>query len=228
MSHILLLAGETQGRQLKSDLESIGHTVTRPAWNPDFTVMPDAPSVPGNPADLIVVDDETFPGELPDRVQRLLRSPGARNTPLLLITDEARVSNLDFSAGITDFITRPYSPGQLETRLRLILGRGDQRDAIRLDDLVINLARYEVRIGGALVDLTLKEYELLKYLVVHRGRVFTRSDLLDRIWGYDYHGGMRTVDVHVARLRAKLTGFNGVISTVRGGGYGFDWPASPT
>ena len=228
MSHILLLAGETQGRQLKSDLESIGHTVSRPAWNPDSAVMTDAPELRGNPADLVVVDDETFPGELSDRVQRLLRSPDSRDTPLLLITDVARVSNLDFSDGITDFITRPYSPGQLETRLRLILGRGEQRDTIRLDDLVINLVRYEVRVDGALVDLTLKEYELLKYLVLHRGRVFTRSDLLDRIWGYDYHGGMRTIDVHVARLRAKLTGFNGVISTVRGVGYGFDWPVSPT
>ena len=228
MSHVLLLAGETQGNQLRSNLESIGHTVSRPAWNPDSAVRTDARGLPGNSADLIVVDDETFPGELPVRVQRLLRSPGARNAPLLLITEEARVSNLDFSAGITDFITRPYSPGQLETRLRLILGRGERRDAIRLDDLVINLIRYEVRVGGVPVALTLKEYELLKCLVVHRGRVFTRSDLLDRIRGYDYHGGMRTVDVHVARLRAKLTGFNGVISTVRGVGYGFDWPASPT
>ena len=79
---------------------------------------PAPPACRAIPLILIVVDDETFPGELPDRVQRLFRSPGARNTPLLLITEEARVSNLDFSAGITDFITRPYSPGQLETRLR--------------------------------------------------------------------------------------------------------------
>ena len=227
MSRILLLASETEGIRLKSDLESIGHSVSRLAWNQDRVALPDTGSLPGNPTDLLVVDD-TFPGHLPNRVQRLLRTPASRNTPVLLITDEARVADIDFSAGITDFITQPYSLGQLESRLRLILGRAERRDVIRLDELAINLVRYEVRVNDVLVDLTLKEYELLKYLVVHRGRVFTRSDLLDRIWGYDYHGGMRTVDVHVARLRMKLAGFNGAISTVRGVGYGFDWPSAPT
>lgn len=227
MSHILLLAGESQGARLKSDLESIGHSVSRLAWNHDRIALPDVGAQPGYPADLVVVDD-AFPGRLPNRLQRLLRPPASRISPVLLITDEARVADIDFSAGITDFITQPYTLAQLETRLRLILGRAERRDVIRLDDLVINLARYEVRVNGDLLDLTLKEYELLKYLVLHRGRVFTRSDLLDRIWGYDYHGGMRTVDVHVARLRAKLAGFNGAISTVRGVGYGFDWPAVPT
>lgn len=226
MSRILLLASETEGIRLKSDLESIGHSVSRLAWNQDRVPLTDSGSLPGNPADLLVVDD-TFPGHLPNRVQRLLRPPASRNTPVLLITDEARVADIDFSAGITDFITQPYSLGQLESRLRLILGRAERRDVIRLDELVINLVRYEVRVNDVLVDLTLKEYELLKYLVVHRGRVFTRSDLLDRIWGYDYHGGMRTVDVHVARLRTKLAGYNGAISTVRGVGYGFDWPSAP-
>ncbi len=227
MSRILLLASETEGIRLKSDLESIGHSVSRLAWNQDRVALPDTGSLPGNPTDLLVVDD-TFPGHLPNRVQRLLRPPASRNTPVLLITDEARVADIDFSAGFTDFITQPYSLGQLESRLRLILGRAERRDVIRLDELAINLVRYEVRVNDVLVDLTLKEYELLKYLVVHRGRVFTRSDLLDRIWGYDYHGGMRTVDVHVARLRTKLAGFNGAISTVRGVGYGFDWPSAPT
>ena len=227
MSRILLLASETEGIRLKSDLESIGHSVSRLAWNQDRVALPDTGSLPGNPTDLLVVDD-TFPGHLPNRVQRLLRTPASRNAPVLLITDEARVADIDFSAGITDFITQPYSLGQLESRLRLILGRAERRDVIRLDELAINLVRYEVRVNDVLVDLTLKEYELLKYLVVHRGRVFTRSDLLDRIWGYDYHGGMRTVDVHVARLRTKLSGFNGAISTVRGVGYGFDWPLAPT
>ena len=227
MSHILLLASETEGIRLKSDLESVGHSVSRLAWNHERVTLSDTGSQPGNPVDLLVVDD-TFPGHLPNRVQRLLRPPASRNTPVLLITDEARVANVDFSAGITDFITRPFSLEQMETRLRLILGSTERRDVIRLDELVINLVRYEVRVNDVLVDLTLKEYELLKYLVVHRGRVFTRSDLLDRIWGYDYHGGMRTIDVHVARLRAKLAGFNGAISTVRGVGYGFDWPPVPT
>ncbi len=226
MAHILLLANETHGIQLKSDLESIGHNVSHQTWNQDRNERLYAGNQPIDPVDLLIVDDDEFSGQLSESVQYLLRPPMGRNTPILLITDEARVSNLDFSTGITDFITRPHSLGQLDARLKLILGRTERRVVIQLDELVINLVRYEVRICGTLVDLTLKEYELLKYLVVHRDRVFTRSDLLDRIWGYDYHGGMRTVDVHVARLRSKLAGFNGTISTVRGVGYGFEWPST--
>ena len=121
MSHILLLAGESQGARLKSDLESIGHSVSRLAWNHDRIALPDVGAQPGYPADLVVVDD-AFPGRLPNRIQRMLRPPASRITPVLLITDEARVADIDFFAGITDFITQPYTLAQLETRLRLILG----------------------------------------------------------------------------------------------------------
>ena len=95
---------------------------------------------------------------------------------------------------------------------------------VKRDDLVINMARYEVRVKGSVVELTLKEYELLKHLVTHEARVFTRSDLLDSIWGYDYYGGMRTVDVHIRRLRSKLGESGNAIATVRGVGYKFDPP----
>jgi DNA-binding response OmpR family regulator len=79
-------------------------------------------------------------------------------------------------------------------------------------------------VKGAIVELTLKEYELLRHLVTHPGRVFTRANLLDSIWGYDYYGGMRTVDVHVRRLRSKLLEMGNTIATVRGVGYRFDPP----
>ena len=92
---------------------------------------------------------------------------------------------------------------EFEARLRLALWNDDHPPddhTLKIDDLVINMARYEVRVKGRpVVELTLKEYELLKHLVTHETRVFTRSDLLDSIWGYDYYGGMRTVDVHIRR-----------------------------
>ena len=231
MSNILLLADKNYGDRLKSDLESIGYTVSYPPWNPSHGDTPDPSSVQVEPPDLIVVDDESFPDRLPETVLNLRRTSRARNTPVLLVADEERAPNLDFSTGISDFIIQPYSLGQLEARLRLALWRAVRRDdehTIKVDDLIIDLARFEVRVGGELIELTLKEYDLLKYLVANSGRVFTRSDLLDRIWGYDYHGGMRTIDVHVARLRTKLAGIGAAISTVRGVGYGFDWPVPST
>ena len=133
--------------------------------------------------------------------------------------------NLDFSLGISDFVIKPYSLREFEARLRLALWNDDHPPddhTLKIDDLVINMARYEVRVKGSVVELTLKEYELLKHLVTHETRVFTRSDLLDSIWGYDYYGGMRTVDVHIRRLRSKLGESGKAITTVRGVGYKFD------
>ncbi|HIG45438.1 MAG TPA: winged helix family transcriptional regulator [candidate division Zixibacteria bacterium] len=93
---------------------------------------------------------------------------------------------------------------------------------IVLGDLMINLGNYEVSIRGESIDLTLKEYELLKYLAMHRSRVFTRDDLLTAVWGYNYFGGPRTVDVHVRRLRMKIERHGvKIITTVRGVGYKF-------
>ena len=89
---------------------------------------------------------------------------------------------------------------------------------------MIYTTRYEVRVDGNPINLTLKEYELLRHLVTHRGRVFTRAELLDNIWGYDYYGGMRTVDVHIRRLRSKLGTVGTRITTLRGVGYRFDHP----
>ena len=135
--------------------------------------------------------------------------------------------NLDFSVGISDFVIKPYSMREFEARLRLALWNDDRpadNQMVKVDDLVINMARYEVRVKGSVVELTLKEYELLKHLATHEARVFTRSDLLDSIWGYDYYGGMRTVDVHIRRLRSKLGESGKAITTVRGVGYKFDPP----
>jgi two-component system, OmpR family, alkaline phosphatase synthesis response regulator PhoP len=126
-------------------------------------------------------------------------------------------------AGVDDFIIVPYDTRELVARARKLLQSNvKENETLRLDDLVIDLANCEVRVGGKIVELTFKEYELLKFLAKDRGRVFSRETLLNKVWGYDYFGGDRTVDVHVRRLRSKieLSGQT-FIETVRNIGYRF-------
>ena len=148
-----------------------------------------------------------------------------RDVPLLAIVPEQRLSRPDFWHEVADFVAAPYRWDELRARLSRLGARADGAPsamAVRVGDLVLDPESYDVTMAGARVDLTLKEYELLKYLVTHAGRVFTRDQLLNRVWGYDYVGGTRTVDVHIRRLRAKLgeVGERG-IETIRGVGYAF-------
>lgn len=229
MYSILLIASESRGARLKSDLEYIGYTVSH--LNPRANATALADPVGQSSIDLIVMEPDPDLDRLAEDIRRVRKSEQVRNTPLIVITDEMTANNLDFSLGIDDFVVSPYSLREVEARLRLALwhdDRSDDRQTLRADDLTINPQRYEVRVKGSVIDLTLKEYELLKHLVTHRGRVFTRSDLLDNIWGYDYYGGMRTVDVHVRRLRSKLGDMGQSIATVRGVGYRFDFLQSRT
>ncbi len=227
MPSILLLANEAHGARLKSDLEYIGHSVQHLVREDNPERPLELSNNPADPVDLIIIDLETPANNLAQAVQQLRQQLQTQNTPLLVVADETAALNLDFSLGIEDFIVKPYSLRELEARLRLALWHSDKPDdehILKIEDLVINLARYEVRVKGVVIELTLKEYELLKYLATHRGRVFTRGDLLDSIWGYDYYGGMRTVDVHIRRLRSKLEDMEKAIITVRGVGYSFDLP----
>src|SRR6266487_3757447 len=129
--------------------------------------------------------------------------------------------------GADDVILHTAGPGEVEARLRLAVGRRTAADParageIRSGDLVIDEASYLVRLRGRTLDLTFKEFELLKFLAQHPARVFTRSQLLQEVWGYDYFGGTRTVDVHVRRLRAKLGAeYEVLIGTIRNVGYRF-------
>src|SRR6202042_3173421 len=129
--------------------------------------------------------------------------------------------------GADDLLLHTAGPGEVEARLRLAIGRTSQAttqlpEEIRSSGLVVNEATYSARMNGRSLDLTFKEFELLKFLAQHPGRVFTRAQLLQEVWGYDYFGGTRTVDVHVRRLRAKLGADNEeLIGTVRNVGYRF-------
>ena len=130
--------------------------------------------------------------------------------------------------GVDDVVLETSGPAEVDARLRLAIGRLERRtdddtpDEIRSGDVSIDEATYTARVGGRILDLTYKEFELLKFLAQHPGRVFSRAQLLQEVWGYDYFGGTRTVDVHVRRLRAKLgPEHEAVIGTVRNVGYRF-------
>lgn len=145
------------------------------------------------------------------------------DTPTLLITTVPKLSAIDFSAGFHDFMLTPIVPAELYARLRQLDWRTaafGSDEVIKLGDLVIDLAGYEVHLGGRPIDFTHQEFELLRFLAQNRGRVYTREQLLQKVWGYAYGGGTRTVDIHVRRVRAKLGSTSGgLIVTVRNVGY---------
>jgi DNA-binding response OmpR family regulator len=157
------------------------------------------------------------------RLLRLLR--GAElSVPILAVVTEGGWAAVTADWGADDVILHSAGPGEVDARLRLAIGRlaPGLSGEIRSGDLVIDEPTYSARLRGHALDLTFKEFELLKFLAQHPGRVFTRSQLLQEVWGYDYFGGTRTVDVHVRRLRAKLgTEHEGLIGTVRNVGYRF-------
>ena len=177
------------------------------------------------PADVILIDGRR---DLPAirGLCRLLRTTGS-GTPALLVTTEGGLAAVTVEWGVDDVILDTAGPAELEARLRLLQSRAaatlDEADTeIRSGDVSIDEASYTARVRGKALDLTFKEFELLKFLVQHPGRVFTRAQLLHEVWGYDYFGGTRTVDVHVRRLRAKLGIENeNAIGTVRNVGYRF-------
>ena len=161
---------------------------------------------------------------------RLLRATGL-TVPLVLILTEGGLTVVTAEWGAADMLLQDASPAEVEARLRLVIERagadapeGDTEE-ISSGDLTIDAGGYTARVRGRPLDLTYKEFELLKYLAQHPGRVFTRAQLLQEVWGYDYFGGTRTVDVHVRRLRSKLgPEHEQLIGTVRNVGYRFDPP----
>ncbi|HEX6445110.1 MAG TPA: response regulator transcription factor [Streptosporangiales bacterium] len=157
---------------------------------------------------------------------RVIRATGLR-CPLLLVVTEGALAAVQADWGADDFVLDTAGPAELDARMRLAIARteadGEEPpDVVRDGDLVIEESTYTAKLRGRALDLTFKEFELLKYLAQHPGRVFTRAQLLQEVWGYDYFGGTRTVDVHVRRLRAKLgSEHESLIGTVRNVGYRF-------
>jgi DNA-binding response OmpR family regulator len=190
----------------------------------EVSVLLDAPSI-----DLLIVDGRRDLGAVKN-LTRLLNSTGV-GAPIILVTTEGGLTAIAADWAIDDVILDTAGPAEVDARIRLTITKylDLQRDInpatieIRGGEIAIDEHSYTAKIKGRSLDLTYKEFELLKYLVQHPGRVFTRSQLLQEVWGYDYFGGTRTVDVHIRRLRAKLgPEHEALIGTVRHVGYRFN------
>ena len=226
MSTLLLLTSALQpSAEVLPGLALLGHQVKiLPA---EGSALLDAPDV-----DLILVDGRQELAHARD-LCRLLRTTGT-DCPVLLVVTEGGLAVVAHDWGMDDVVLHTCGPAELEARIRLSIGRllaarDDEGDdhVIRSGEVVVDDATYTASIGSRTLDLTFKEFELLKYLAQHPGRVFTRDQLLREVWGYDSFGGTRTVDVHVRRLRAKLgSEYESMIGTVRQVGYKFVLPST--
>ena len=195
----------------------------------EASVLVDAPIT-----DCIIIDARR---ELPTAKSftKLITTTGV-STPIIIVTTEGGLSAINADWGITDVILDTAGPAEVDARIRIVIGKdaitqlakNPSLKEIRSGEVVIDEDSYTAKIKGRTLDLTFKEFELLKYLAQHPGRVFSRSQLLQEIWGYDYFGGTRTVDVHIRRLRSKLgPEFESVIDTVRNVGYRFSASNNP-
>ncbi|MEO6018919.1 MAG: response regulator transcription factor [Knoellia sp.] len=178
------------------------------------------------PADAVLIDARRELA-MARSLCRVIRTTGL-SAPLFAVLTEGGLAGLTPEWGVDDVLLDSAGPAEVEARLRLAMARVREGeggiDDVRITTgvLVIDEATYSVKLRGKALDLTYKEFELLKYLAQHPGRVFTRAQLLQEVWGYDYFGGTRTVDVHVRRLRAKLgSDHESLIGTVRNVGYRF-------
>ena len=175
-----------------------------------------------HPPEVVVVEAGDDLVRAQKAIQKIRDGGPLLEVPVLVAVTVARLPALDFSIGFDDFVLMPLVPAELYGRMRQLDWKSatfDSDEVIKIDDLVIDIAGYEARIAGRRIDLTHQEFELLRFLAQHRGRVFTRQALLERAWGYQYAGGTRTVDIHVRRVRSKLGNAGELIETVRNVGY---------
>ncbi|WP_129359235.1 response regulator transcription factor [Rothia uropygioeca] len=154
---------------------------------------------------------------------QLLKGTGLEN-PIIMVLSEGGMAAVSPSWLVDDILLAAAGPAEVEARIRLAGVKANEgildEDVIRCGDIVVDEASYSAKAGSHTLNLTYKEFELLKFMVQNSGRVFTRAQLLSEVWGYDYYGGTRTVDVHVRRLRAKLgPDHDQLITTVRNVGY---------
>lgn len=170
--------------------------------------------------DLVLIDAR----EDADAAAALIRKiRNETDSPLMVLIDPQDMADFEWSSRVADFVSSNSSLEELNVRIdRLIAPDEEESDGvIRRGDIVVNRERFEVRVAGVALDLTFKEFELIAYLAGRPGRVCSRRALLSEVWGYDFFGGTRTVDVHVRRIRAKLGSHAHVVETVRNVGYRF-------
>ena len=172
--------------------------------------------------DLVIFEATTNSGDTLAQIEGILAEDGSGS--LLVIVNQTQLNNFRFPIQVkSDFVVQDASLDECSARIRQLLWPGNETassDYLTVDDMTINLATYQVKVGGEPIDFTYLEYALLAFLVTHPGRTYSRDALLRRVWGFDYYGGSRTVDVHVRRVRAKLgPELSQRLETVRGVGY---------
>lgn len=213
----VLLAYQSEGAALlERDLAALGiEVVSRRLVEPDVLLEEHG-------ADAVVLESPVRADEL----RRLVEDPArAAKAALVVLMRPDQLGQLDPTLPLDDFVVMPVAGEELALRIRRLIWRKtgiDEGSIVRAGDLRLDLENYKVFVENRPVSLTYKEFELLRFLMVNRGKVFTREALLNRVWGYEYYGGARTVDVHIRRLRSKIeTGSALYIETVRNVGYRF-------
>lgn len=214
MAQLLILTSALDSEVLPA-LALLGHRVRLIPAEPQHLV--NAPD-----SDAVIVDARSNLASAKALCQ-ILRTTGL-SVPLLLVLTEGGLPGVSPDWGVDDVILTSAGPAEVDARIRLVLGRTapEQSSRIQTSGVIIDEASYSAKVRGKPLDLTYKEFELLRFLAAHPSRVFTREQLLSEVWGYDYFGGTRTVDVHVRRLRAKLGDLESLIGTVRNVGYRFN------
>jgi DNA-binding response OmpR family regulator len=179
-----------------------------------------------DPADPALQEVDLAVVELGDHPMRRLREAARVSedlgVPIFLVIEPDQISLVDSNLQFVDFQIGPVEPAEFRLRVQRLTTEHDEVEVISFKDLILNTLTYQAELGGVPMDLTYMEYELLRFLVTNPTRVWSREQLLSRVWGYEYYGGARTVDVHVRRLRSKLgEERSSWIATVRSVGYRF-------
>jgi len=213
---LLVLTNAPDSEEVLPALELLSHRVRQIPAEPARLI--NAPEY-----DIVIVDGRQDLAAAKS-LCRLLRATG-QDSPLLLVVTEGGMSAVSGEWGIDDVLLSTAGPAEADARIRLALARRDDAAAptrVQASGITIDEQSYSAKLHGKPLDLTYKEFQLLHFLATHPSRVFTREQLLSEVWGYDYFGGTRTVDVHVRRLRAKLGDQEQIIGTVRNVGYRFN------
>ena len=219
---ILIIGDQNkQGQELRDALKRetnfAVHQVSKNGIAPSLVVEKDP--------DLILMNPKTTYFEMIDLYYALKKEPQVQDIPMILLMDESEMKTADLPSGIQEVLYRPLRIPEAVARINLLYKRVhkiDQKNLIQRGKISLDVTKYEVRVGDKKIDLTFTEFELLKFLCTNPGTVFTREVLLNKVWGYEYYGGTRTVDVHIRRLRSKIEGKSSTfIETVRNIGYKF-------
>jgi two-component system alkaline phosphatase synthesis response regulator PhoP len=218
MTKLLIITGEAKtARPIQASLVRHGFKCSSASYKGAFST-----AAQQRPDLALLAMPESYDDSLCELIKNLKKG---RNLPVIALLSPKMVASLDNRREIDDFIVHPYNDAELFLRINRLLKKtpdAENTELIKCNGLTIDSVTCEVTVDGKKADLTFKEYELLKLMARNRGRVFTREALLDKIWGYDYYGGDRTVDVHMRRLRSKIEDASHTyVETVRNIGYRF-------